>query len=151
MSDLVERRFIQKEEFLGLIRDGIMPTHAAIQVNWTPAELRKMLKADHDFAELVAAAEEERDETIEETLYQMAKAKHFGALQLWLFNKRAERWSDKRYVEVRTEGVMVHVIDTAKDALKETLLGAVDRRAIIAALQPGGVLDVVEADVPEPD
>ena len=144
------RVYLQKEEFLGLVREGVGPFHAAIQVGWTPAYAKKLAKDDLDFAELVVAAEEERDETIEETLYSMARNKHFGAVQLWLFNKHPDRWSDKKYIEVRTEGVMVHVIDTARETLKGFLSEAVDRRAAIAALQPGGVLDVEEADGPAP-
>lgn len=150
MSDIVDRLWFQKEEFIGKIRDGIMPFHAAIEVGWTPAQMRRLIKDDLDFAELLNAAEEQRDEVVEESLYQMATNKHFGAIQLWLFNKHPDKWSDKKYIEVRTEGVMVHVIDTARETLKGFLAEAVDRRAAIAALQPGGVLDVEEADGPAP-
>lgn len=143
----VEREWFAKEEFVSKIRDGILPLHAALEVGWSPYQLRRFLAEDRDFADLVETAEQYRDEGVEMSLYELARGRHFGAVQMILFNRMPERWADRRQIEVRAEHTVVHVIETARDALKETLLAAVDRRAAIAELQQGGVLDVEAVDV----
>lgn len=147
----IESEWFRKEQFVDRIREGILPLHAALEVGWSPREMQKIFNDDPDFAQLVNAAEQYRDEGVEMSLYELAKAKHFGAVQMILFNRSPERWADRRQIEVRAEHTVVHVIETARDALKETLMGAIDRRSAIAELQPGGVLDVEGRDVTDAD
>ncbi len=144
-------------EYLNLISTGVPPMHAAYQVGWTPAKLRRLMR-DRTFATAVSEAEQMRDESIEEALFNMAHglrvkseddetyvvAPDFRAVQWWLSHRRPEQWWDsKGGPQNTTITVSVEVKDLARETILATLTGDPDA---IRALQPGGIIDVEEVE-----
>jgi len=136
-DDIVER-----ELFLELIADGIPVNLAGFQVAWTPKQVKANL-ADPDFAEMVAAAEDRMIDSIEKALVDLARNKNLGAIQMVLYNKRPTLWKDVRRIEVKSEHtVNIGEISAAKAAVMQLL-----REHGTHALQPGGGLDVIDAEI----
>jgi hypothetical protein len=130
--------------FMEEVRAGTGPLNAALAVGWSPAQLRRKLK-DPEFAELVAEARERRIESIEATLYQMAERGHFKAIQMVLYNERADRWKDVRHINVATRSELdVGVVVSVKQAALELL-----RERGVAGLQPAPA--AIEASVVDVD
>jgi len=136
-DDIVER-----ELFLELIADGIPPTLAGFQVGWTPRQTKRNL-ADPDFAEICAAATDRMVDSIEKALVDLAKSKNLGAIQMVLYNLRGDKWKDVRRIEVKSEHTInIGEIGAAKQVVLELL-----REQGTRALQPGGGLDIIDAEV----
>lgn len=136
-DDIVER-----ELFIELVADGIPPPLAGYQVGWTPKRT-KMNLADKDFAEIVAAARDRMVDSIEKSLIDLAKSKNLGAIQMVLYNLRGDVWKDVRRIEVKTEHtVNIGEIGAAKQVIMEML-----REHGTKALQPGGGLDIIDAEI----
>lgn len=141
-QELSAREAKQHEDFFELIRSGVRPLHAAVEVGWSPAKFRRLMR-DQEFAELMATAEEMLDETIEESLYQQAVKGNFRAQQMWLLNRKGNTWRDVRHISIeRNETLEVGVVLSVKEAAAELL-----RTQGVGALQPGGGLDVIDAEV----
>lgn len=139
-----ERLAEQQQEFLDLIRRGVGQLNAAIQVGWTPAKLRRLLK-EESFADLVFLAEESLIEDIEEAVYTAAKAGNSTAYKMVLYNRRPDKWRDVRHIQVeKSDRLEVDVVVGVKEGILASL-----REGGIAALQPGGVLDAVSTDITE--
>jgi hypothetical protein len=146
MKELSEREAVQHQQFFDLLRTGVRPIHAAVEVGWSPAKLRQLMK-DRDFTELMHIAEEMLDETVEESLYHTALKGNFRAQQMWLLNRQGKRWRDVRHIEVNsTERLEVGVVLGVKQAAAELL-----RSQGVSAFQPGGELDIVDAEVVDDD
>lgn len=142
MKELSEREAEQHQQFFDLLRTGVRPIHAAVEVGWSPAKLKQLMK-DREFMELMDMAEEMLDETVEESLLQSALKGNFRAQQMWLLNRQRAKWRDVRHIEVNsTERLEVGVVLGVKQAAAELL-----RSEGVAALQPGGELDIVDAEV----
>jgi len=142
MKELSEREAEQHQQFFDLLRSGVRPIHAAVEVGWSPAKLKRLMK-DREFVELMDMAEEMLDETVEESLYQSALKGNFRAQQMWLLNRQRAKWRDVRHIEVNSrERLEVGVVLGVKQAAAELL-----RSEGVQALQPGGELDIVDAEV----
>lgn len=129
------------DAFLEDVRCGTGPTNAAIAVGWSPAKLRR-LQNDPEFVELLNVARERRLESYEKTLHDLAEAGHFRALQMVLYNLRGETWKDVRHIQVTSNSQLdVGVVVSVKQSVAELI-----RENGVAALQPGGALDVVDAE-----
>lgn len=133
-----------REMFLLRIAEGVPPENAAYEVKWTPAKLRRYL-ADPEFAELVAEASDLADGTVEAALFRLAtKERNLGAIQMWLYNRRPDRWKDVRRIEVKNDlTVNFGVVASTKQVLLEMM-----REHGPAALEPGALEDdIIDADV----
>jgi hypothetical protein len=140
-AELTERDAREQERFFALLSDGARPLHAAVEVGWSPAKLRRLTR-DPEFAELMATAEEMLDETIEESLYQSALKGNFRAQQMWLLNRQGKKWRDVRHIQIdQRQTLEVGVVLGVKQAAAELL-----RSNGIAALQPGGALDPLDVE-----
>lgn len=127
----------QRERFLELVLLGTPPRLAGHEVKWTPRQLKIEL-SDPEFAEMVDACKEMRDDGIEAVLYELAHRRNLGAIQMILFNRRAADWKDVKRIEVSSEHTInIGDVRSVKQAVQELI-----REGGVAALQPGGVIDV---------
>lgn len=136
---------LERELFLMAVAAGTPPDLAGIEVSWTPRRTRLNL-ADPDFAEMVRMAQDRSLDSIELALYKLAtEGKNLGAMQMILYNKRPVEWKDVRRIEVNQHttisiGAVAATIEAAKALMRE--VGP-------AALQPGGALDIIDAESTE--
>lgn len=127
MSD---REMRETQAFLEDIRTGTGPLNAGIAVGWSPAKIKRLLR-DEAFAEMVDVARERLHESIEKTLYQLADGGHIKAIQMVLYNERADRWKDVRHINVEQHSTLdIGVVESVKTAARELL-----RENGVAALQ----------------
>lgn len=134
----------RRQLFLELVGGGTPHLHAAVQVGWSPAQMRAALSS-RDFAVLVMDAEEMRDEVIERRLYRLARKGNLEAIKMWLYNRRGQRWSDTKKIEARVTGhIGVAAMEGAREAVLASLRQALSSGQGLAALQPGGIIDVEE-------
>lgn len=80
------------EQYLGALRIGEGPHRAAKRIGLTAAKVRNWLKSHPDESDLVAEAESEAAEAVEDRLYESALAGEPWAIQTWLRNRAPERW-----------------------------------------------------------
>ena len=120
-----------RQEFIDKVSCGTSEFNAGIEVGWTPAKIRTMT-ADPDFRELVTFARELADGNVEGTLYRLARIKgNMAAIQMWLFNRRPDRWKDVKRIEVHADStVRVEAVHSVKIGVLELL-----REHSIAELQ----------------
>lgn len=129
----------QVETFLNSIASGVPELLAGVELGWSPRQTKARL-ADPEFAQLVGIYKDLANDGIERALYKLANSGHLGAIQMWLYNKRAEQWRDVRRIEVRNEHTInVDAVAAARDAVLAALTSG-----NIGALQPGGALDAIE-------
>ena len=87
---------IKKEEILKHLSNGIRRTAACKAVGISPPTFYAHLKKDKEFNEAVSHAEIEANELVETALFNKALEGNTTAIQVWLYNRSPERWSDKR-------------------------------------------------------
>jgi hypothetical protein len=125
------------KRFLERVNSGVGELNAAIEVGWTPAELRKYQK-DAEFRELVQVCMDQRLERVESKAFELAERGQMRAIELVLFCKGAHRgWhppTQKVSVE-RTETVKVEMVHSIKAAALQVL----QTEGAIAALQSGAI------------
>lgn len=139
-NDIVER-----DLFVELVADGIPELNAGFEVGWTPSQTKRNM-ADPVFREIVDAAKERADGTIEAALFRLAKAGNLGAMQMWLYNRSPERWKDVKRIEVKNDTTInLGIVASTKQAVLEMLTenGA-------ASLQPP-MMRAIETTSREPD
>lgn len=142
-----ERFSLQKKDFMEQVKLGVPAIHACFDVGWTVSRLNKLMR-DKDFRNEVEECCTYRDEAVELVLYQKAIAGHTDSVKMWLENRLPDRWADKKRLEVQhSGGVAVAHIDATTEALKALLIDPLTRGEAVAALGPGGILDVEEVDV----
>lgn len=146
-----EQRFselVAPERFLEYRRLGIGRNNAAVAVGWSHAEMRKMLN-DAGFAELEQIMLERRVESVEQRVWELASKENPSrwAVELALFCQAADRgWRPpaQRIDVSKTTKTEITLVHTAVAATLQVL-----ESADPAALQPGGALDVIDAEVVE--
>lgn len=115
-NDIVER-----DLFIELVADGIPELNAGFEVGWTPAQTKRNL-GDPVFREIVEAAKERADGTIEAALFRLARAGNLGAMQMWLYNRSPERWKDVKRIEVKNDTTInLGIVASTKQAVIEML------------------------------
>jgi hypothetical protein len=139
---------LEVEVFLDDIKKGVGPLTAAYAVNWTQAKLNRLMR-DSEFRELFDAAKEMRLESVEETFFRVANKGNVRAMETILFcHGQHHGWRPPtQRVEVnrttKTEStIVVATVEAAKQLLAQ---------ADPAALQPGGALDIIDAEVVDDD
>ncbi len=60
--------------------------------------VERAITSDKAFAEAVSGAEMEADQHVEDALYKSALRGNVTAQQVWLYNRRPDRWQDRRNV-----------------------------------------------------
>jgi len=142
----VERLSMERIEFLEKVKLGIPPVHAAFDIGWSMSKLAKLMK-DKDFREEFEDNVSYRDQAVVQVLYQKAISGHTESVKMWLENRLPDEWADKKRVEVQhSGGVAVGLIDATREGLRAFLADPETRSQAIAALAPGGVLDVEAED-----
>lgn len=130
MSDTaVFDELIGRELYVELVASGVAPINAAIQVGWTPRQLKKEL-SDPDFKELADAAAERLIGSVEETLVAVARRGNVAAITLFLFNRAPDRWRDVKRIEIKNDvtvslGMVASVKQGALELLREQGVGAI--------------------------
>jgi len=115
-NDIVER-----DLFVELVADGVPELNAGFEVGWTPSQTKRNM-ADPVFREIVQAAKERADGTIEAALFRLAKAGNLGAMQMWLYNRSPERWKDVKRIEVKNDTTInLGIVASTKQAVLEML------------------------------
>lgn len=137
---------IEKKKFLEELLAGKGPFPAGIEIGWSPLRIRQMM-ADPEIIQLMSFIHEHMDQSVEYALYRAAMAGNVTAQQVWLFNRRGDKWKDvKRVVhegEVKVGAEVVH-------SVRQVALGLLESHGT-KALQPGGALDEIVIDLDETD
>lgn len=133
-----------KETFLELVASGVPPVNAGIEVNWSPLHT-KMVMRDPEFADVVMGALQRANASIEEALYNKARAGNVSAIQMWLFNREPDRWRDVKRIEVRSD---TRVTVTSVESVKVGVLALLREQGVGAmqALEPGDIVDTEIVD-----
>jgi hypothetical protein len=135
-----EKQAAQHTRFFERVLEGCGPLNAAIEVGWSPAELRRKM-ADPEFADTVNIVLERRLEGVEETIWAKAREGVRWAAQMVVYNHRAESWKDVRHIRTEHSTALdPGVVTSVKQAMLEMLRGDVDS---IAAMQPP--MEAIEA------
>lgn len=115
-EERAEFKALQAHEFLNLVSQGTPEVNAALEVGWTPRELKHRM-ADPDFEELVRSSMDIADGRIEEVLYEQARRGNFQAIQMWLYNRQKGRWRDVKKIEIdQTVTHNIALVATVKQA-----------------------------------
>lgn len=122
--------------FLEKVAAGTSEFNAGIEVGWSPAEIRRKC-AEPEFRELINFACTQADGNIEKTLYETARRGNIAAMQMWLFNRRPDKWKDVKRIEVRNDvTVSLATVGAVKagaiELLREHGAGALQQLAIEA-------------------
>lgn len=134
----------EREMFLDLVKDGTPLEIAAYEVGWTPRKFERIMD-DDAFAELVTQHETLRDAAVEMAVYKKATAGQQWAAQLWLYNRRPDRWKDQRSLKVETNGELApHIIAATAAAVRDGVLALV-RGGNVGQLQAG--TEIIDAEV----
>lgn len=137
---------VEKKAFLDELLQGKGPLPAGLSIGWSPLRIQQMLK-DPEIVQLIAMIEEHKDQSVEAALYKAAITGNVTAQQVWLFNRKGNKWKDvKRVVhegEVRIGAEVVH-------SVRQVALGLLESHGT-KALQPGGALDEIVIDLDETD
>lgn len=143
----VFQQMVAKETFVERVANGVAPINAGIEVGWTLAEIRRLMK-DPEFADIIQAAQLRANGTIEEALFNRARAGNVSAMQMWLFNREPDRWRDVRRIEVRSDH---RVSITAVESVKAGVLELLREQGVVPmqALDRGDIIDAEVVDGPE--
>lgn len=150
MSIIPDSQEEAANDFLHLLAQGEGRLNAAVIVGWTPAQMERWMR-DDEFAKLVYEVEERKTENVEKVLYEKATGGHMDAIKMFLFNRKPERWSDRKHVDIAGHVEVEHGMVVAVKEAVHGLLGEHMAAGSIAALQPGGALDdeITDAEVVE--
>lgn len=131
--------------FFERVREGCGPLNAAIEVGWSPAQLRAR-ERDPEFLELLAISQERLLESLEEVVVRKARDGNVKCLQMVLYNQRADKWKDVRHIKMERSGQLDQgVVVSVKQAMLEMIRDNGD----ITALQPTPV--AIEATARDAD
>lgn len=90
----------KRDEYLAQLRSGCRRSTAARNVGVSRELVRLYRHATPGFAAEESAAEEEATDRVEDALFKAATAGNVTACQVWLYNRRSERWKDQRNLKV---------------------------------------------------
>lgn len=144
-TDLVDEKEVRtSRRFLELVADGVGIVSAGIEVGWSPAKTKRMVK-EPEFAELVGFAQDQTIESVEKAVVDAAKKGNVRAAQFFLLNRAPDRWRDVKHIQVdQNTQLDVGVIVGVKEGVLEAL-----RAGGIKSLQPAR--EVIETDVVDGD
>ena len=116
----------KKLRYLELLSDGIGRIKASKDVGVHIVTVERHINKNQAFKDACSLAEMEADEEVENALFEAARSGNVAAAFGWLYNRRPERWQDRR--NLRTEisgpnGGAIPVV-TFLDLLREARDGA---------------------------
>jgi len=116
----------KKLRYLELLSDGIGRIKASKDVGVHIVTVERHINKNQAFKDACSLAEMEADEEVENALFEAARSGNVAAAFGWLYNRRPERWQDRR--NLRTEisgpnGGAIPVV-TFADLLREAMDGA---------------------------
>lgn len=122
---------IKKDEYLALLREGHTRGLAASLVGVHRATVSIHMKKDRRFAKAVSEAESDAVGKIENALFEAAKSGNVTAIQVYLYNRDSERWSDRRSIRlggesdkpIKTETTIYVVSEGARKLTEEIIKG----------------------------
>ena len=94
----------KKDEYLGLLREGIRRGQAAQQVGVDRATVQRHMQRYPSFAQEVSQAEMLANEEVENALYTAAVSGNVTACQVWLYNRLPDAWADRRNIKAEISG-----------------------------------------------
>jgi AcrR family transcriptional regulator len=89
-----------KQKFCECISRGVNITQASKACGITRSTFYAHLKSDPEFKQMFEDAEESATDHVESALYQKAIEGDVKAQQVWLFNRRRERWADSKNIRL---------------------------------------------------
>lgn len=95
---------IKKEEYLALLRQGHTRGLAASLVGIHRATVSIHMKKDNGFAKAVSEAESDAIGKVENALFEAAIGGNITAIQVYLYNRNPDRWTDRRNIRIAGEG-----------------------------------------------
>lgn len=136
----------EKQMFLENLLTGMGTLPAALSIGWSPQHHDKIIN-EPEMAQIISTIQQFKNQTVEAALYKNAITGNVTAQQVWLYNRDPNRWRDTKRVIVESEKrVSIEVIHSVKQSALELL-----ESHGVRALQPGGALGVIEADVADDD
>ena len=93
----------KKEKFFELLREGGRRMHSCKAVGISHQTFYNHIDKDKDFARKVSEAEMQANELVEHALFKKAVSGNTTAIQVWLYNRCPDRWTDKRNVNDNTD------------------------------------------------
>jgi hypothetical protein len=95
---------IKKAKFLELLSEGSRRGAAAKSIGISRQIITEFAKDNEEFRNAIDEAEMDANEVVEDALYKAACKGNVVAIQVWLYNRVPDKWTDKRNVEVRHSG-----------------------------------------------
>lgn len=136
----------EKKLFLDNLLAGMGTLPAGLSIGWSPQHIDKVTN-EPEMAQIINSISQFKNQSVEYALYRNALTGNVTAQQVWLYNRDPNRWRDTKRVIVESEKrVSIEVIHSVKQSALELL-----QSHGVQALQPGGALGVIEADVTEDD
>lgn len=86
----------KREEYFEALRSGCWRYKAARTIGISRELIRMYRELHPEFAIAEQEAEDEANDEIENALFQAAQSGNVTACQVWLYNRRSERWKDQR-------------------------------------------------------
>jgi hypothetical protein len=132
----------EKRMFLEKLQAGYGAHRAGQAIGWSPQHTDKVMR-EPDMVQLMDIINNMLDEDVERGIYIAARSGNVTAGMFWVLNRQPEKWRDtKKIVIERSDKVSVEIVHSVKQSALELL-----RAAGVQALQPGGALDIVDAEV----
>jgi len=100
----------RQKELLDLLAQGTRRGEACEAVGISRHTFNLYKREDPNFAAAVDEAETRVNEQVEDALLAAALSGNVVAIQVWLYNRSAMRWADKRHVEHSGE-IPVRIVD----------------------------------------
>ena len=91
---------VRQNKYLAALRRGVSRGKAARQSGVSAALVCLYRQAHPEFASVENDAEDEATDAVENALHKAAIAGNVTACQVWLYNRRPERWKDQRNLKV---------------------------------------------------
>ena len=95
---------IKKDEYLALLRRGHTRGLAASLVGIHRATVSVHMRKDNGFADAISIAESDAIGKVENALFEAAISGNVTAIQVYLYNRNPDRWTDRRNIRIAGEG-----------------------------------------------
>lgn len=104
-NPLIRQAFspLKKRQLLKLVSEGDTRTAAARKVGVTLRTVNRHIEQYPEFAEAISWCEMEADDEVENALYLAAKSGSVSAIAMWLYNRRPDKWMDRRHVRLEID------------------------------------------------
>jgi hypothetical protein len=94
----------KKLRYLELLSDGIGRIKASKDVGVHIVTVERHINKNQAFKDACSLAEMEADEEVENALFEAARSGNVAAAFGWLYNRRPDRWQDRRNLRTEISG-----------------------------------------------